>query len=61
MAKRASKRVRGTKTTRKVAPTRPVLPSIVAGALTVGTEFGRFALTAALGALGAAGRPVQQR
>jgi hypothetical protein len=56
MAKRAPKRAGRTKTARSATPTQPILPSIVAGALAVGTEVGRAALKAAQEVLGAAGR-----
>jgi len=56
MAKRAPKRAGRTKTAGSATPTRPMLPSIVAGALAVGTEVGRAALKAAQEVLGAAGR-----
>ncbi len=51
MAKRAAKRARGAKTTRTVPSMQPMLPSIVLGALAVGTEVGRVALRVAQGAL----------
>ena len=52
MTKRAPNRTGRTKTARSAPSTSPMLPSIVAGALAMGTA----ALTAAQGVLGAAGR-----
>lgn len=56
MAKRVPERIGRTKTARSGTSTPPTLPSIVAGALAVGTEVGRAALKAAQEVLGAAGR-----